>query len=760
MALSVILLLVSFVILGLVVLKGVLSGLKKGVLHALIRLGALVLSVIIALVICLCLRDITVSSVIKLADTFIPSEYSAFEDLLELILQIPASIVLLVLFWLIFSIVRALMLIPQKLICKLLPKTYEEFAKEPQAVPETTEALAEPVDRSIGDEATALDTDPESTTAEAASDEVAANEPAAEVPVIEDASVTANAQPIDGEPTRKNYGKLIWKLSGALCGALSSLLLLGAWLMPVSGIVTRGGDAVVRVADVVAKESKDGAAAENVSRGVSACSNAPLFTVTDFFYGKTVFEPLTTIKTDFGKVSFTEELKNATDIACDILPAIVHLSEEGNIREGDTELITDAARKLAESDLLMSVSTYIVHYSGEQLEKTADKATSPAMREMQLKLSDMMTDMTPSDLTDSIGTVTALVDTLADSPILKAVTDKDAQLKASDLADRETLRNAVGILYDDENARSLIVSMINVGTETILKSMGAEPVYSELDINEISRDEILKETDLICDAAKGLAEFSESLGTEGADLADYQLAAAGRALDDLKGSVIFGKQYDALVTSLSTAVGGDSDDSVISALGDALTTTHSAEALLNSAQSIAVLNKELESGEKKGRDNEKIVASMDTLLNDTAPEDYDALKGVAGNYFTGASSTVDTETQAQMTEDFIGAMTTVSKQTEKDLPAEADAMQAIYDVTHSGSADNSFAKISEDDTVAALLESDIAIEMLSSLNAEGRDYGIRAKLTDSNKTAIENAIDASDASAERKAVVATFFGVN
>lgn len=765
--LSLILLLVSLVILGLVTLKGVLGGLRKGAFHSLVKLGALVLSVVISLVICLCLRGALVS----LVDAVIPSDFAELGDILELIVQIPASLLLLGVFWLIFSIVRAIMLIPQKIICKFLPKTYEEFAQKTKRSADSTDApsdsSAPPVDQPVADETMPMTATSDASIAEDApiNDAHTERQAAADQAVssTETAEDTANAE----EPTavasaetapEKDYGKLIWKLSGALCGALSSLLLLGAWLMPVSGLVTRSGEAVSRVTEVMAEKGY-GKYSQTISDVADAIANAPLFTVTDFFYGKTVFEPLTTIQTDFGKINLTDELRTATDLSCEMMPVFIHLTQEGTVREGDTERLAASAEKLSESDFLLTVGTYAINYSGKEIEKSAEKESTQAKVSLQKELSAVMTDMTPSELPESIDTVIELVDVLADSPILEAITVKDKKLEASDLTDREAMREAFGILYDNDNTKGLIVPMVNLGTETVLLSMGAEPVYSDLDVNEISREEMLEEADHISDAAEGLAEFSDSVNAEGSELATYQMDAAGRALDELKESAIFGKQHGALVNSLSTAISDGEDDSVISALGDALTTTDSAENLLSSAQSVAVMNKELESGEKKGRENEKLVDAMDVLLNKTDPDDYDALKGVAGVHFTSASSKVDSATQAQMTEDYINALTVVSQQAEKDVPAEADAIQAIYDVTHSGS-ENAFAKISEEDTINALLASDVAHEMLSNLNEEGRDYGIRAKLTDENKEKISNAIDANDASADRKAVVATFFGVN
>lgn len=764
---------VSAVILLSAVISGLIGGLRKGALHSLVKLGALILSIVIALIVSLCLRG----TVTNLIVSVLPDALDDFEGLIKLVIQLPASIALLAVFWLILTVVRLLMFIPQKIVCKLLPKSFDDIRFKPkkqasaempaeQPLPEANNAgaylqedmtdasasaenvAAEGIDGFNGvagsDAACAFDAPSEEGTY-TANQSASAYSPSEAAAILQEVEAEINRRPL----------KILWQVSAALCGALSSLLLLGALLMPISGLVTRAGDSLYRISDTLDAENY-GEYSDEVRDCAHALSSAPLFTVTDFFYGKTVFEPLTTFETDYGRISLSDELENATDLACEALPIVIHLQKEGSVQDEDIDHLTATADQLAESKFLMSVATYFVNRAGDGME--SDESATAGKRALEEELSRLMSDMDTDGLETGLDTLVSLIDLLADSPLLKALTGDDASLSPSDLTDREMMESLFGILYDDPNTRALLVPVINFATESVFRSMNAEPVYSDMDINQVSREEILEDARRICDAAEGLTEFAESVDADGADIASYQLSAAGKALDSLKASKLFGNRYGEMIDSLTATTAGGADSSLMGELGDALRNSESAEDLLSSAQSMAAMSKALESSEKKGRENEELMSSMDTLLNHTTAENADTLSNIAGNHFMNDTNSVNAETKSQMIEDYMSALVIVSAQEEKDVAAEADAMQVVYDISHSSNT-TPFDKVSEEEAVEKMLDSDIAFEMIKELNAEDRDYGIRAKLTDDNRAKIAAAVSADDASAERKDAVETFFGI-
>ena len=96
-----------------IVLTGVFGGIKRGLLHSLVKLGALILSVALSVVIVLLLR----SPLNALTDLLISSLVPAFPagELYTAVLQLPTSVLLLVAFLPVFAVVRLRMRIPQKL---------------------------------------------------------------------------------------------------------------------------------------------------------------------------------------------------------------------------------------------------------------------------------------------------------------------------------------------------------------------------------------------------------------------------------------------------------------------------------------------------------------------------------------------------------------------------------------------------------------------------------------------------------------------
>ena len=66
----------------------------------------------------------------------------------------------------------------------------------------------------------------------------------------------------------------------------------------------------------------------------------------------------------------------------------------------------------------------------------------------------------------------------------------------------------------------------------------------------------------------------------------------------------------------------------------------------------------------------------------------------------------------------------------------------------------------EEKAVNDFLNSKLAMEMLKNLNAENRDYGIREKLTEENKSNLSAALEKSSADAAKKQIVGQFFGIN
>ena len=152
------------------------------------------------------------------------------------------------------------------------------------------------------------------------------------------------------------------------------------------------------------------------------------------------------------------------------------------------------------------------------------------------------------------------------------------------------------------------------------------------------------------------------------------------------------------------------------------------------------------------------MGALDTLLNNTSEKDCDTLADIAGDEYFSDGVDVDAETQDQMVQDFMRSIAVVGKKGCENVEAEADAVQMMQDLSKA-EAGKAFVEIKEAEMVDALLNSMIAEDMLKTLNAENRNYGIPEKLTEENKQNIQSALDDAEADEARKAQISTFFGL-
>ena len=734
---------VSLSLLLLSALIGLLGGLKKGAYHTLVKLGAFVVSVAVSLVITVCLRGVIVGTVSDILVSQFP-KLEAYASLIELGAHLPTSVLLLVAFGIIFFIVRLLMKIPQKIICMHLPETFDEAleghkdrvkAKAKKATPSADQAAPAPENQQ--------------------NDEAADCKEEA-VEAVETTSVTED----DLDEKNPVGWKIAWIATSIVCGMLSSVLAFGLTFMPLASTFVRIGGSFDRISEAVIAEKNF---LEDEQEEIQTAHDlnekillSPLFTVTDFFYGKTVFEPIVDFNTDFGRINLTDELDAVTDMTCQLIPVIAPILAEDSkneLTDEEAKVLADITKQASESKFLMTAGSLGVRLMADEV--AGGKIESEAMGVLKTELSGIMEEMTPEMLAEDVETAGQILKAIAKSALLKIITDESSEPTIQDLADREMMRELFGVLYDNDHTRAIFVPVVNVGADAVFKEMKVDPVYSDADLNKITRDQMLEEADRLYESLIGLGEFVDSM-EESESAATYRMAEAGKALDSIKDSILFGNQYDVLVRAVAKS-GSSADNALMDALADALVNSESAEKLLNSAQSMITLSDELEKGEAKGSKNEKLVSSLDVLLNDTSKADADTLAGLAGDTFTTSGTT--TETKKQMLEDCTKAMAEVSQQGVKDLNVEADAVQVFYDLANS-EGQNAFEQTSEEDTVNAMINSQLAQEALKDLNAEGRDYGVRQNLTQENKTNLKAALKKSEGDAAAKAAVATFFGIN
>lgn len=705
------------------VVIGAIVGAVRGAYRSGVKLGANILSALISLGITLLMRNI-LGKQLSILTNLLPEAYKTIGELgvevASLVSQTVDAFVLLFVFTSVFFIVRLIMLIPQYLICRKLPKGFDDAVNAAKA-DETGEGYEE--DRKSG------------------------------IFIL---------------------WRTLWHGGAILCGALSAIIVVGAFLMPLSGIIVRGGTVVSDVANVLATEpipEEDTKGFRLVVEAADTFSSNPLFSVTDFFYGQTVFEPILTIKTDDGKINLADEIVFAGDIACDIIPPIIHIAEDQRLMEGDGERLKAGAEKLAENNFLLTFGSFMINAGAESLDRSGDlihEQKGEAEKAFNEDLMAVMKDMTPDTLAKDILTIADLGETLAESELVYLIVGGDGELSLDRIAEEETLDEtlgeAFGIIYDNEHAKSLLVSTINMGSNTVFEAIGAEPVYSDTDIDNVSREELVAEAGKLGETIRRISDFVESTSEDGSDITTYDLGAAGKAIDTLKSGVLFGNKVPELVDSISGIADNSGEtgaNTVLETVKDAVIDSDSAENVLNSTQSVAVISKELESGETKGKENENLVSALETLNSNDSQKDREAITSLTEEILGVSSITSGASAQnVELVNDTVKAMNEVIGSEDFNAEAEADAIQTLYDATHAESG-NVFDDVrSEKEAVDILLASDIAMNLIENLIEESKNYGIPDKLTEDNKTNIKNAVAENGADDARKQLLLTFLNIS
>ena len=724
-----------------IVLTGVFGGIKRGLLHSLVKLGALILSVALSVVIVLLLRS-PLNALTDLLISYLVPALPAGE-LYTAVLQLPTSVLLLVAFLPVFAVVRLLMLIPQKLLTKKLPRLCKESVAVKATASEQLTAAAAPAGEAGDGIAASTDVD----------FRVTADDSAVETVTPFDVTVQAGTQK---QPFPWNA--LLWKMGGAVCGVLSGILFWGALLMPLSCSVVRIGGAASAVLNAV-EQQEDGKSnvPSVVVEGIDAVAHAPLFTVTDFFYGVPVYETLTSFTVDSVRVNPSHELEVVTDAFCEGLPSILRLSNNETLTDRDVDALESAASHLKKSDYVMLLGAATTNLYADELEKkAADESLTRGERELMTAFAELLDSTDRNTLRSDLSTFVDLVDAAQDSSVLTLISQPES-LSPADIAEDAFFSDAFGILYDNQHTQELLIPMVNLCSETIFIGMNAEPIYSEATIDQFTRSQIVAEAQLLSAVAADTVTFSTSV-SESEDFAQYELTVAGKALDNMRSSMLFGAQYEVIVRNVVSTTSSDTSQSLTESLGDALIECESAEKLMNSAEGLVTMSDQLKHSELKGSNNPELVGALDTLLNNTSEKDCDTLADIAGDEYFSDGVDVDAETQNQMVQDFMRSIAVVGKKGCENVEAEADAVQMMQDLSKA-EAGKAFVEIKEAEMVDALLNSMIAEDMLKTLNAENRNYGIPEKLTEENKQNIQSALDDAEADEARKAQISTFFGL-
>ena len=711
---------VLYVFFGLAVLIGALVGLKRGLYRSGVKLLANIVSVALALFITKYVSGVAVR--IGLNAEFVNRIFGI--DNVRVFAGIASAIFAIFVFAFVFFIVRLLMLIPQHIICKKLPKKYAQA--------------------------------------------VGAVDP------------SASQTPVPAYKDKKNalYGLLraLWGTFAAAMGGVAALIVVGVYVFPLFCFTVHTAEPINKAMDLlpesVSIEELDfNVDLNGIKEGYNKVTSHPVLKTVDLMFGNTVYRPLLDVKLYEGKGNLDDTACTVLGFASDVTPTVLDIMDKKPLSDERISEVKSGLESLSEDNITVTITALGMNLVAEPFNKEITNLVAqgsqltPREEELFRAIKDIFDEATAKTVSDDIHAVAEMLDSLKGSNIFNMLANDDktslTELSSDKLFAEETLGNLFGVAYDASGVRRVIIPMVNLCFEGVFEKAGVEPVYTEKKIDEITREEFVEEGKRLSVAFGAIAKFIESAGAENADVSSFDLSAIGKALDCLRQSILFGDKYSILMDSFSEIIKKETADEKVGEILDivnkAVAGSDSAEKVLASTKDIIVFADELKKGEKKGSENEKIVSALDNLKNLDSENDREAVNSITEEVINSVMSGDEDSKKAMMT-DSVNAITEVLEEGTYDSKKEADAIQKLYDVANSEDKDEVTGQ--EKEITESVLDSQIADKLINNLNEKDENYGIADSLTEENKKNFLDAINESDADAAKKEALKKFLGLN
>ncbi len=711
---------VLYVFFGLAVLIGALVGLKRGLYRSGVKLLANIVSVALALFITKYVSGVAVR--IGLNAEFVNRIFGI--DNVRVFAGIASAIFAIFVFAFVFFIVRLLMLIPQHIICKKLPKKYAQA--------------------------------------------VGAVDP------------SASQTPVPAYKDKKNalYGLLraLWGTFAAAMGGVAALIVVGVYVFPLFCFTVHTAEPINKAMDLlpesVSIEELDfNVDLNGIKEGYNKVTSHPVLKTVDLMFGNTVYRPLLDVKLYEGKGNLDDTVCTVLGFASDVTPTVLDIMDKKPLSDERISEVKSGLESLSEDNITVTITALGMNLVAEPFNKEITNLVAqgsqltPREEELFRAIKDIFDEATAKTVSDDIHAVAEMLDSLKGSNIFNMLANDDktslTELSSDKLFAEETLGNLFGVAYDASGVRRVIIPMVNLCFEGVFEKAGVEPVYTEKKIDEITREEFVEEGKRLSVAFGAIAKFIESAGAENADVSSFDLSAIGKALDCLRQSILFGDKYSILMDSFSEIIKKETADEKVGEILDivnkAVAGSDSAEKVLASTKDMIVFADELKKGEKKGSENEKIVSALDNLKNLDSENDREAVNSITEEVINSVMSGDEDSKKAMMT-DSVNAITEVLEEGTYDSKKEADAIQKLYDVANSEDKDEVTGQ--EKEITESVLDSQIADKLINNLNEKDENYGIADSLTEENKKNFLDAINESDADAAKKEALKKFLGLN
>ena len=469
-----------------------------------------------------------------------------------------------------------------------------------------------------------------------------------------------------------------------------------------------------------------------------------------------VFDSLTTFRVNGEAAALTTEIHTLTQAYVSILP----LNDEPDMANwGDIQYsaMENFLEKLSNSKIVMQIGSEMLSgacqaWSEGQsflglslpLEDVEDDTTKPILQALLVSLSKS----TSETLKDDLHTIADMSRTLNKHQILRALASDNPDLMV--VMQRAFLKDFLPLVSKSDRFNVIIPEVTNVALDSISKSLNMDLSNVKIPSGScrLSENDITHLSEGFGDLAEFIREYQKIEGEITLDNIEVlNLALAGQALDHLKVTSLLSNKVDILASAFIQSV---IPDTAQESLTDKLASGNfSYEALFNTVQSTSSVLKKLNNASATPEEKKQAVVD---LLNNITPETSEVINEIVNEDFLKAQGVPEKYASSSTT-----ALKTVLKEMasleEDEHEKEIDGIQKILEISTivNNEAENSKELVGEngifestDELITIGVESKVASKTLKDLTTDKDGnkvtdaLGIASTLTEEQKEEATN----------------------
>ena len=609
------------------------------------------------------------------------------------------------------------------------------------------------------------------------------------------------------------------RIVGAVVGGVVRVLSLAIFLIPLIGYINltndtlidisqpNGSEIVEEVEPLEAEGEADNETAKTLDEISTTCGelqSAYIAPIADNFAlkaihacgGNWVFKTLSSAKVEKHKISLTTEIDVLVSVYNEAKPLITTPIEQFD--DPQATAIKNITNTLDNAIILPSITSGIISHvssaglEGEEVFGYAKINVGEYYEPTLDEILSLFAETTEATIKQDIHTVGNLVTICIEEDFFKEVLGGGEALNVA--KNEEFLGKVFAEIYKNDTTRPLVENMINALKNYIYRVYNEVnetniPLPEQLVMDNITEQNMYDEGALIAKIVVDFMKFYETFDMNEEDntklLIQTDVRSLGRALDNLKKSIIIGDSYNFLLKAILKSEGASKLQFLTPEFIELLTTTDtSMEVVLVSRQQIAVIL-----SAAKGQDREEAIKH---LLENVDPETAAVIvetltPEILWNFGMDMEKS---EAMSGVISSIVQEMASNDKElTHEELENEIEAVDKLVSTIQgatdgTSTSENIFSTTEGEDSATGMTSSELVETIVNStivssaINSATTDengdlvedpYKISNKLSETDKTSAkdaiesyytENAVDGDNAELEKTlGSLATILGV-